>query len=101
MKTQLLFMLTAMLLSPLATWADALSVGNTFEVDGITYKVIKTSPREVQVGTGTRNNSAIDNSTTGALTIPSSVAGTDGNSYSVISIGDYAFYSCSGLTTLN
>lgn len=39
------------------------------------------------------------NAPTGTLTIPSSVV-YDGNTYSVTSIGPFAFYCCSGLTSV-
>ena len=85
---------------PLGLWADDLGVGDTFTADGVTYKVTNTDPKEVQVGIGGWNNCAIDQSTTGALDIPSVVEGTDGNNYSVTAIGGYAFYGCGGLTSV-
>ena len=98
MKQKLLFSLIALCLS-IGAWADALNVNDTFTADGITYKVTSTSPKEVQVGTGEYQSPAIDTSTTGALTIPASVTGTDGNTYSVTSIGNNAFRYCSKLTS--
>ena len=89
-----------MLLSPLVTLADNLDEDDTFTVNGITYKVTDTSPYEVAVGTIEYGTPAIDKSTTGELTLPSSVIGTDGNNYSVTSIGMHAFNKCSGLTSV-
>ncbi len=83
-----------MLLCSVAMWAQ------TFTVDGITYKVTSTNPMEVQVGIGGNNPPAIEQSTTGSIDIPSSVTDPYGNSYSVTSIGDFAFRDCSGLTSI-
>ena len=99
MKQKLLFSLIALCLS-IGAWADNLNVNKTFTADGVTYKVTSITPNEVQVGKGNSQYAAIKKSTTGALTIPASVTGSDGNSYSVTSIGDYAFYGCKGLTSI-
>lgn len=88
------------LLFPLGLWADDLVVGDTFTADDVTYKVTSVDPLEVQVGTGNYNQTAIDKSMEGALVIPASVTGTDGNSYAVTAIGNYTFSGCSGLTSV-
>ena len=99
MKQKLLLSLIALCFS-IGAWADALNVNDTFTADGITYKVTSISPNEVQVGTGKYYTPVIDKSTTGAIIIPASATGTDGNSYSVTSIGKGAFWDCSGLTSV-
>lgn len=95
--------LLVVLLIPTGTWADELKVNDIFTSDGVTYKVTNISPREVQVGEGDSYNSpaAIDKSTQGSLILPSKVTGTDGNSYSVTSIGLRAFHNCWSLTSVS
>ena len=96
--------LAALLLIPASILADALKVGDVFTSDGIKYSVISTSPSKVQVGGGTNSANtsvAIDKSTEGAVTIPSSVKGTDNRSYSVTAIGDWAFDGCRNITSIS
>ena len=79
-------------------WA---AVGDTFTantIEGVTmtFKITSESPKTCQVGTDGASNSdynAIPTTTTGAITIPSTV-----NGYSVTSIGESAFADCNGLT---
>ena len=67
-------------------------LNQTFAVNGINYIVTKsTAPFEVAVGSNT--------SFVGAATIPSSVTNA-GNSFAVTSIGDDAFFGCTGLTSI-
>ena len=89
--------LFAALIIPMTAWADEHKVNDIFTSDGVTYKVTSISPREVQVGEGDSYDTptAVDKSTKGSLTLPSKVTGTDGNSYSVTSIGLRAFHNCS------
>ncbi len=64
----------------------------TFIANGINYIVTKaTLPYEVAVHTHT--------SFSGAANIPASVSNA-GNTFLVTSIGDYAFYNCTGLTSV-
>ncbi len=69
-------------------------VNDTFTDDGITYLV--TSASTVQVGDG--SEACMSTSTAGAVTIPSQVT-VGGVTYSVTSIGDYAFYGCTALSS--
>ena len=92
----ILVVLATLLLSANA-WAD-LKVGDTFETGGIEYQVKSTSPLEVMIGDG--KEAAIDKKTAGAIEIPASVEGPDGNSYSVTSIANIAFENCKDLTAL-
>jgi hypothetical protein len=76
-----------------------LAVGDLFTVDDVVYKVTSISPLEVQIGSG-MHIPAIDQSTSGAFEVPSTVKGTDGNIYSVTSIGENAFMWCKGLISI-
>ena len=75
-------------------FASISAFGLTATVDGIkwTYTV---SNGKASVGEGTSSTPAVSTSTSGAITIPSSLGG-----YSVTSIGDYAFCGCSGLMSV-
>ena len=64
-----------------------------FEVDGIYYDILSSEDKTVEVTRGSNKYS-------GAVTIPASVT-YNSITYSVTSIGDYAFASCSGLTSIN
>ena len=83
MKKQLLLLVS--LLLPLMASADAV------EIDGIYYNLVS----EGQQAEVTKNPSEYS----GAITIPESVK-NKGITYSVTSIGDYAFLSCSNLTSI-
>ena len=85
MKQKLLFLLVAVLMSASA-WAE---VGDEFTADGLKYKVTGEAPKTVEL---TRYDGE---KPMGDLVIPVSVGG-----YSVTSIGDGAFYDCSGLTSI-
>ena len=69
-----------------------LSFAHDFESGGIYYKITSSITMTVKVTSG-------DTQYTGAVTIPSSVH-YDGKTYSVTSIGDDAFWKCSGLTSV-
>ena len=62
-----------------------------FEVDGIYYNITDEANKTVYVTSGVKY--------TGGVVIPNSVT-YNGNTYSVTSIGDEAFYNCSGLTSI-
>ena len=81
MKKQLFLILT-MLLPTMAMAYDA-------EIDGIYYEF---SGTEATVTSG-------DNKYTGDIVIPETVAYNE-TEYSVVCIGDYAFRSCNGLTSI-
>ena len=75
------------------TWKNfkyPVSVGDTKEVGGITYKLISETAAEVIAGTSKY---------TGNITIPSEVT-IDGNKFTVSRIGEKAFYECTGLTSV-
>ena len=79
-----LFTLLLALVATSALWA------HDFEVDGIYYKILNGS--EVEVTSGSSKDS-------GSVTIPSTVT-YNGTTYSVTSIGSWAFYNCKGLTSI-
>ena len=77
-------------LSVLATTIYA----DTEIVDGITW-TYTLSNGEASIGGGSSSSTAVPTETPGAVTIPSSLGGCP-----VTSIGNSAFYSCSGLTSI-
>jgi len=70
----------------------------TVEGVDMTFKVISSIDKTVQVGSGENRGQTIGDYT-GALTIPS-VVNYNGDEYRVIAIGDYAFPNCKGLTSV-
>ena len=62
-----------------------------FEVDGICYNITSETNKAVEVTSGVKY--------TGDVVIPNSVT-YNGNTYSVTTIGNSAFYGCSGLTSI-
>ena len=90
MKQRFSILLLAALLMPIGAWADS------FTENGIVYIVTSIDPKEVCV-----NGPAEGKAVTGRLEIPSSVLGTDGNTYVVTSINDYAFQQCASLTAID
>lgn len=78
-------------------------VKNIFTVDGVTYKTINLASNEVQIGSGEKNQSAFLSSTSldGTYKIPTSVIDPNGYTFNVTSIGDYAFYGCNNLTSID
>ena len=68
-----------------------------FRYDGLCYNIISEDDRTVEV---TYYNYVINyNYVSGELTIPERVIHS-GKTYKVTSIGGYAFYNCSGLTSV-
>ena len=90
MKTRLLLTLTALLLA-LSSWADGT------EIDGIYYNLYSSTKTASVTITG--STSDLGNSYTGSVTIPSIVT-YGSTTYSVTSIEGYAFYKCTGLTSI-
>jgi len=87
MKTKL----TTLLLLLISVVNYAQSIGDTFTVDNIVYKISNNTPNEVELHDGYL--------TTGAVTIPSTVS-FQGVSYDVVKIGNTAFYENSNLTSI-
>ena len=77
-----------------AIFASFTSLALTETVNGITW-TYTASNGQAEVGGGTSSSPAIPTSTSGAITIPSTLGG-----YPVTSIGAFSFYNCSALTRL-
>ena len=86
-----LFTLLLALVATTALWAEDFSVG------GIYYKILNGS--EVAVTYRGSSYDSYSNEYSGSVTIPSSVT-YNGTTNSVTSIGEWAFYYCSGLTSV-
>ena len=87
--TKKLMMAAACLAAASVTFAD------TETVNGITWTYRVSGNKAEIYNVSSSYSAAIPTSTTGAITIPSTLGG-----YLVTSIGDYAFISCSGLTSV-
>ena len=102
MKRLLGFMLS--LVMPLMVWsADGDTFTSTFKDSknveyNLTFKVISETKKTCQVGSGEYIKPKNNNFTKyeGALSIPESI-----NGYTVSQIADYAFYSCSKITSFS
>ena len=75
------------------------SLAHDFEVGGIYYNYLDKTAKTVSVTYKGEYDYSYDNEYTGAVAIPSSVT-YGGSTYSVTSIGEYAFYWCYGLTSV-
>ena len=80
----------------LAFLLPAIAIAHDFEVDGIYYNINGNEATVTYKGT---YSSQYSNEYSGDLTIPATVT-YGGTSYSVTSIGDYAFSNCTGLTSV-
>ncbi len=72
-------------------------MAHDFEVDSIYYKIKSDTTVEVTYSGSSRT--AVSDEYTGSVVIPSSVTYSD-KTYSVTSIGNEAFYGCTGLTSV-
>ena len=72
---------------------------HSFEVDGIYYNITNTTNKTVEVTYKGSSSSEYSNEYTGNVVIPESVTYNE-TTYSVASIGNYAFYACSRLTNI-
>ena len=68
------------------------------EIDGIWYNLIAET-KQAEVTFKSSSSSENKNEYTGSITIPATV-NYEGDDYSVTSIGSYAFYKCTSLTTI-
>ena len=74
------------------SWKVVTTYPNSFVIDGVTYNVISHYNLAVELTDG--------KSCTGEIVIPSSIT-YGGKTYTVTSIGDWAFYGCSSLTSID
>ena len=91
-QTKHILLMAAMLLCSLSASADPI------EIDGIWYNLVS----KVKTAEVTFKGDSYDSYSgeySGSITIPATVT-HEGTSYSVTSIGDYAFYGCRRLTTI-
>ncbi|MBR6339911.1 MAG: leucine-rich repeat domain-containing protein, partial [Alloprevotella sp.] len=88
---RILFTTFAACLIALSAWADGT------EINGIYYNLDSTAKTATVTYTG--SNYWSDNNYLGDITIPATVT-YGGTTYSVTSIGSFAFYNCSGLTSI-
>lgn len=75
------------------------SLAHDFEVDGIYYNITSETDKTVEVTYKGRLYIDYSNKYTGSVVIPSSVT-YSGTTYSVNSVGEYAFYGCTSLTSV-
>ena len=88
-----LFTLLLALVATTALWAE------DFEVDGIYYKILTDKTNEVEVTYRGADEDSYSNEYSGSVTIPQTVT-YNGTTYSVTSIGSWAFYDCTSLTSI-
>lgn len=70
-----------------------------FEVDGIYYYITSSADKTVTVTYRGKSYGYYSNEYSGSVTIPESVT-YNGTTYSVTSIDGFAFYNCTGLTSV-
>ena len=87
------------LLSLLMTLLPLMAFAHDFEVGGIYYNITSSSDLTVEVTYRGTSYNNYNNEYTGDVVIPKSVTYNE-NAYSVTSIGEYAFFDCSGLTSI-
>ncbi len=89
-----------MLLTITAILYSIAAIAHNFEVDGIYYNIISSEDLTVEVTHRGDEYQSYSNEYTGEVLIPEKVA-YNGDTYSVTSIGDGAFYGCSNLMSVN
>jgi len=95
MKKQLKHLLCLCLLLGITITASA----HDFEVDGIYYLITSETDKTVAVSYQGSEETEYSNDYSGSVTIPSNVT-YNSTTYSVTSIGERAFYRCTGLTSV-
>ena len=77
------------------------TIAHDFEADGIYYNITSSEDLTVEVTyRGDDSYNSYSNEYTGEVSIPENIA-YNGNTYSVIRIGEGAFYGCSSLMNIN
>lgn len=87
------------LLTALLLMVATVAMAHDFEVGGIYYNIADATNKMVEVTYSGSSSSLVSNEYTGSVDIPAVVTYNDAT-YSVISIGIYAFRDCSGLTSV-
>ena len=87
------------LLTAIACFSFITSQAHDFEANGIYYRITNQETKEIEITFQGAYYDEYTNRYSGVVNIPSSVT-YNGNTYSVTSIGDEAFYGCSGLTSV-
>ena len=75
------------------------ATAHDFEVDGIYYNITDATNKKVEVTHRGSHRQSYSNEYTGSVVIPESVT-YNSSTYSVTSIGNYAFYDCTSLTLI-
>ena len=91
-------LLWLMLLALLPAQLSARDFEYTYEGKTLKYTVLDEDAKTVETKEGTSFNGG--NIVTGDVILPATVY-DGGNEYSVVAIGNYAFYSCTGLTSVD
>ena len=87
------------LFTALLLLCSSVAFAHNFEVDGIYYNITNSTTKEVAVTYSGSSYSSVANEYTGNVVIPESVTYNDAT-YSVTSIGGYAFEGCTALTSV-
>ena len=87
------------LIAVLTLLCSTMTKAHDFEVGGIYYDILSEEEKTVEVTYRGNSYSSYSNEYTGSVNIPSSVI-SNGITYAVTSIGDWAFWDCSGLTNV-
>ena len=93
------FSLKQLFVAMVALLCSVAASAHDFMVDGIFYNIISSSGLKVEVTYKGSDYSAYYDEYSGSVVIPESVT-YNGKTYSVTSIGGFAFYGCSGLTSV-
>lgn len=86
-------------LTMLLSFVSTKSFAQDFEVDGIYYTYLSQEDNTVSVSYKGNSYSDYSNEYYGNVVIPTSVA-YNGTTFSVTSIGDYAFFDCTSLASI-
>ena len=89
----------SIMLTVLMSMVEVKAFAHDFEVDGVYYVITSSTNKTVEVSYCGRTYSSYSNEYSGSVFIPDVVTHS-GTTYSVTSIGEYAFYDCSGLTSV-
>ena len=92
-------LLKSIILTAIACLSSIVTYAHDFEVNSIYYNITNNETKQVAVSYRGSSYDFYSNEYSGTVNIPSSVT-YKGTTYSVTSIGNSAFYDCSGLTSV-